>query len=217
MDLIASDLSREKLYDFLNELHDISFEHKDYVNYSHKVQRICKCANFDIKLTIRMYITHVIDPENNFKVTVKTTLSGDSVTLRKAKTFFNDYESFILSKESIGPITPEDKERIYTELVDEIIHHLNTFKVCKQCRVLYKDPRIKNNPNHPCINCQFDQIFQLRDAQCMVCNEVILPDDLTFTLTCAHTFHTPCIMMGFIHMKKRECPLCREVDQHEAL
>ena len=217
MDLIATDLSRERLYEFLVELHDISFQQKELVNYSHKVQRICKCLNFDIKLTLRLYITYVIDSEDNFKITIKTTLSSDSITLRRAKTFFNDYEYFLLAKELPGTFTSEDKEKMYKELVDEIIIHLNHFKVCKHCRVLYKDPRINIAPNHACTNCQFDQVFQLRDTKCMVCNEQILPEDLTFTLTCAHTFHTNCIMLGFIHMKKRECPLCREVDQHEAL
>lgn len=217
MDLIASDISQKRLFDFMNELHDISFENKDYVNYSHKVQRICKCINFDIKLTLRMYITHIIDSNNSFKVTVKTTIGTDSITLRKTKTFFNDYEFFLLSKELPGTFTEEDKTKMYSDLSEEIIEHLNVFKVCKHCRILYKDPRKHLEPNHSCPNCQFDQIFHIRDTQCMICNEQVLPGELSFTLTCAHSFHTSCIMQGFIQMKKRECPLCREVDQHESL
>lgn len=216
MNLIHADLSKEHLFELLREFHLITFSNNERINNSFVVQRICKCHDLDIKFFLKMYITQSVDTETGaLTVGVKVSLSTEAITLRKGRNFFDDYQYFLVSKDFEPYSDAERMLELYKELVDDIINNLNVFKVCKHCRLLYKDPRISTDPNHPCIHCLFDKVFHIRDCRCMVCNEDIIPGETSFTLTCGHTFHTECILLSFIKTKVRTCPLCRENDCHE--
>lgn len=221
MNLIHADLSSEKLYDLFRELHLITFSNSNNeqptVNEAYTVERICKCYDLDVNLQLKMHINQfIVKDTGTYTVCVKVSVKTDATTLRKIRNGFNEYEYFFISKELPPHSDAQLVLDLYKQLVKEILTQLNAFKVCKHCRLLYKDPRQDEiEPNYPCIHCIFDDVFHIRDCRCVVCNEDLLPEDASFTLTCGHTFHTECILLSFLKTKSRACPLCREHDTHE--
>jgi hypothetical protein len=216
MNIIDAEISQEKMLDLFRNIHNI-YRCKPNYNGTHVVERICKCYNLDVKITLRMYITYSGDDVGNFMVNVKILATTNCVNLRKTRNYFGDGETVIIAKDFSEMINDSDYLRQYKKLVDEIIDSYNVFKVCRHCRILYQDPRQDIEPDYPCVNCLFDQVFYFRDLDCVVCKDSIQKTDMNFTLTCGHTFHTGCIMKTFIQMKKRECPLCRESDSHDII
>lgn len=215
MNLINAELSHEKMMDLFRSLHFMYFNYKEDFDRTHLVERICKCHNMDVKILLKMYITYSGDDSGNFAVSVKISASSTSINLRKTKNYFGDEETFTIVKEFQKNMNPDQLGHAYSVLITQIINSYKVFKVCKYCRILYRDPRIDVEPDHACMNCLFDQVFYIRDLTCAVCSESIHKDDMNFTLTCGHTYHTSCILKSFIQMKKRECPLCRELDYHD--
>lgn len=215
MNLINAELSHEKMMELFHTFHFLHFKHKNEFERIHLVERVCKCHNMDVKINLKMYITYSGDDLGNFAVSVKISASSPSINLRKSKNYFGDEESFTIVKEFQNNMNPDQLGNRYSELINQILDSYKVFKVCKFCRILYRDPRIDIDSDYPCMNCLFDQVFYIRDLICAVCSETICRDDMNFTLTCGHTFHTNCILKSFVQMKKRECPLCRELDQHD--
>lgn len=215
MELINADLSPTLLFELFKELHEISFTHKDDFNQVQIVERVVKCANVDVKITFRMYVTHVLDDDGLFTIIVKLTANSNSISLRKYKISIGDVEYFSVQHQIPKDVNDRQVIEHYTQLVEKVINGFNVFKVCKHCRILYKDLRTAIDPNQTCSNCMFDRVFHFRDMNCSICNDNIAPKDYNFTLTCGHTFHTECALRLFIRSKKRDCPLCREPDYHD--
>ena len=217
MNLINADISHEKMLDLFRTIHNLHFKHKTEFDRTHLVERICKCHNLDVKIYLRMYITYSGDEMGNFAISVKVSAGTNCVNLRKYKTYFGDDESFTILKEFQAKMSESEITEEYKNLIKKIIESYNVFKVCRYCRLLYRDPRVDIEPDYPCMNCLFDQVFHIRELNCVVCSEMIQKDEMNFTLTCGHTYHTNCIMKTFVQMRKRECPLCREIDCHDII
>jgi hypothetical protein len=201
---------KESLIELLEEVYDIHSQ-SQVVNATTNLSRCMKCVELDVKLLLKMSLS--FEPkatdnneENIFIATVKLTLSTSCTSLRKVNHFWNDNEMITIRLEMTC--------KHFDYLADKIIEHLNHFKICKICRILYKDPR-DISPTSICKYCYFDRIFLVQEASCAICQEAILPGVQTFTLTCSHIYHSECILTQFIKSDNRNCPLCREQDHHE--
>jgi hypothetical protein len=207
MKLTHTVINKECLLDLLSEVYDIH-SHASAVNLTTNLSRVLKCIELDVKLLLKMSIQyeHKENDEHIFIATVKLILSTQSTCLRKTNHFWNDNEMITIRLE----MTTEHFEY----LADKIIEQLDHFRICKVCRILFKDSR-SNHATAICKYCCFDRIFQFEDASCAICQEVMEPGVQTFALTCAHVFHSDCILTQFIKNGNRFCPLCRETDDHQ--
>lgn len=207
MKLTHNLIIKDSLVELLSEIYDLHSQSLA-VNASTNLSRTMKCTELDVKLLLKMTFTfeNKTNDDNVFIATVKLVLSTACTSLRKVNHYWNDNEIITIRME----ITTEH----FGYLADKIIDHLNHFKICKICRILYKDSR-NTNPTSICKHCYFDRIFHVQDSACAICQEVIEPGAQTFALTCAHVYHSECILTQFIKNDNRTCPLCRENDNHE--
>ena len=177
----------------------------------YQLERYCKCIDLDVKFILKTTIELLFDPQNNLMVTINCCLSTDCVSLRRSNYYWNDRESVVIYK-NIKP--EEDRTGAFYECIDEFIMKMNHFRICSICRLLYKDNRIDGSES-TCVHCRYDALFHVKDTLCVICDEQINSQEQSFTLTCAHTYHSSCILLSFIKTAKRECPLCRETDSHQ--
>jgi hypothetical protein len=175
-------------------------------------ERYCKCDGLDVKLVLKMEGNFEFKEDNNCLVAFQIILSTDCISLRRSNYFWSDKESFLVSR-IIDPLVHIESQ--FENIVDEIIQKMNTFKICSQCRILYQEDREEEPQESICIHCRFDSIFFPKDICCAICKDMIYRDEQSFTLTCAHTYHSACVLLHFIKTAKRECPLCRESDSHQ--
>lgn len=176
------------------------------------VERYCKCDGLDIKLVIKMEGNYQFKSDDECTVSFQITLSTDCTSLRRSNYFWSDKETFTITRciESQETMTFH-----FENIVNEIMEKIDYFKICKYCRILYQEQKEEDPKDSVCLHCRFDSIFYVKDINCVICNETLLPEDQSFTLTCGHTYHSNCILLHFIKTSKRECPLCREPDSHQ--
>jgi hypothetical protein len=207
MKLCHTAVLKEPLVELLHEIYDIHSHTPAVVNLSTSLARTLKCIELNVKLLLKMNVQFEAKVnEENFIATVKLTLSTNCTSLRKTHHFWNDNE--------IITIRLEMNADHFEYLAEKIIEHLDFFKICNVCRILYKDPR-DIPATSICKHCSFDRIFHIEETTCAICQELITPDTQTFALTCAHVFHSNCILTQFIKNDNRICPLCREMDDHQ--
>jgi hypothetical protein len=207
MNIANVELNRSQLVSLLREFMEY---HKSGSKTSlFSVQRYFKCAGLDVKLLLKMDVTFEATNEGNC-IVVYFKITTDCVSLRRSNFFWVDKESVMVSyvlKDS------EELEPQLENVSDELIQRLKYFKICSICRILYSD--IRESPSQCCVNCLYDSVFHVNDSHCVICNESIQQEDQTFALTCAHLYHSSCILLHFIKNGRRECPLCRELDTHQ--
>jgi hypothetical protein len=216
MHLISTELVPEHLLTLLMEFHDAAMCESKFP-YAMTVQRTCKCVEIDVKLLMKLTLTMKPDDfaeagEERYHFFARWTLSTDCLNLRRNRHFFSDAEYITLEMMVPQPLDPADKIQLYDQFATQMIQRVDEFKVCMECRNLFLDKRVKPIDDMYCFQCMFDRMFFVQDLQCVICKDTVQRDEQSFTLTCGHTFHSGCIMTNFIVTKKRECPLCREVD-----
>jgi len=216
MRLIHTEFVQEHLEALLLEFHDSALYESKFP-YAVNMQRMCKCMEIDVKLLIKLTLT--LKPEEfgeagaeNFQIYSRWTISTDCLNLRRNRHFFSEAEH--LADELIVPqrIDGEEKVRVYRAFAEHLIQRIHEFKFCLECRNLFVDKRDLSLDRMYCFQCMFDRIFFIQELQCVICKDIVQRDEQSHTLTCGHSFHSSCIMAHFVHSKKRECPLCREMD-----
>ena len=160
----------------------------------------------------------IIDTEDSLHITSKIIMSSDNVSLRRYKTYVNDNE-YVKCRSVINGFTdPFILDTGLQQHIIEVVQNLKSFKICQVCRILYKDSdKIQYHTEMKCNNCMFDDIFSFRDETCIICQDNYHDDNnikesTSFSLSCGHIFHSKCIMKLFLSSKKRECPICKEID-----
>jgi len=208
MEITNAVLKRDQMVRLLKEF--LAYHKTKNEKSLFSVQRFFKCKGLDVKLLLRMDTKIEGNAEQGFVLTIQFFLTTDCVCLRRNNYFWADKESTVASY----IVTNEQELDAQLEnMSDELIEQLNLFRVCSICRILYSDSRAE--PSNCCINCMYDSMFYVADSSCTICCESIQPEDQTFSLTCAHIYHSNCILLHFIKTAKRECPLCREADTHQ--
>lgn len=208
MKIANIEINREKWISLLKELYD--FQGSASKSYF-QLDRYCRCIDIDVKCILKTCIEFNFDSNRKLKLTMNASLTTDCVALRRCNYFWSDKETIIVVGETDSLNRIDD---VFDKCIDEFIEKLEHFRICTICRLLYKDGRASNEESI-CIHCRYDQTFFVQDLVCVICNESVQKDDQTFTLTCAHTYHSDCILLNFIKTNKRECPLCRETDSHQ--
>lgn len=207
MKIANIEINRDKWLSLLKELYD--FQGSATKSYF-QLDRYCRCIDIDVKCILKTSIEFNFDVNRKLKLSMSASLTTDCVALRRCNYFWSDKETISVSGETL-----DDVDLLFEKCVDEYIEKLEHFRICTVCRLLYKDTRIPKEEHSVCIHCRYDQTFFVQDTTCVICNESVQKDDQTFTLTCAHTYHSDCILLHFVKSTKRECPLCREVDNHQ--
>lgn len=218
MKLIETDIDLPSLKDLLVECHNFNIE-PNQVPQTHNLTKISRCVNMDVKVQLKLILNYdPIDYEEGghstpyFQITFKWAVNVDCINLRHNRSFFGDTEFATFTTEIPRELEREEMHTIYTNVARHLIERLEEFKVCCECRTLYTDKRVVEASEMRCMQCYFDRIFFLKDSSCVICKDVFQPGEQTFTLSCGHSFHSSCILRYFITNKKRECPLCREVE-----
>ena len=190
------------------------------VNKFFTLSRPFKCINLDIKLFLKFYIGYEYIPVSNtypdqkISFSIKVSVSTESMSLRRVRTYFMDTEHITISQQiPSGLKTNEEINYVHENILDELNTKLDNFCICKECRSLYIKT-YKDSEIDICTTCIFDRMFHIQDLVCVICNDHHKPKEQIFTLSCCHTYHSECIMTHFLKTKKRECPLCRELDNH---
>jgi len=144
----------------------------------------------------------------------KWALSTDSINLRRNRNVFSfgDTEYIVFSVDVYRDLPKEQLWETYSLVAQYLINQLDEFKLCIECRGLYLDKRSLPFEHMICTHCLFDRVFEMEDANCAICKESFKCEEQTYAMTCSHVFHSRCILTNFILSKKRDCPLCREVD-----
>ena len=209
MKIANIELLKDRWVYFLKSL----FSLQGQVSKKFNTERYCKCDGLDVKLVLKLDGSFDFREEQKDCIaSFHIALSTDCMSLRKSNYFWSDKESYTINY----IIFPEQHLDIqFEKLVDEIMYKMDFFKICNICRILYQEHRVENSNETVCMHCMFDSIFYVRDTVCVICNDNVREGEQTFTLTCGHTFHSPCILQYFIKTSKRECPLCRESDNHQ--
>jgi len=209
--LTDSEINKDSLKYLYEEFLQIAI--KDPEEKRFVVQRFVKVNELDVKLNIKLEVN--IDIFSDINVISKLSMSSENVTLRKCKVYYSDIEFVKLKMEvkecpdQLGVL-----DQSLNDYVMKVIQHMNTFKVCGICRLLYRDPRIEEKISI-CRNCYFDRCFFEKKDSCIICQEKYKSGDFTFSLTCGHIYHSNCILHFFLTKKKRECPVCKEIDSHQ--
>ena len=220
MQLIQAEIVPEYLRDLLLDFHD-SCTHETVFPQSVMFQRTCKVPEIDVKLVLKLSLIYGLheamdEPAgvNMFSVTAKWTLVTDCINLRINRSFFGDSQHIVLNTEIPRELASEDLTRVYDVFADRMIERLDEFKLCVECRNMYMDKRHRDLPQMYCSQCMFDRMFHTEDLMCVICKDTVHRDEQSYTLSCAHSYHSSCILTNFIKIKRRECPLCREVDNN---
>lgn len=208
MKIANVEINRENWIDLLRELYDYQ---GTATKSFFQLDRYCKCADLDVKFILKTHIEFNLDTQQTFKITINSSLTTDCVSLRRSNYFWSDKESVTVSGEAKST---DDVIELIEKCVDDHIEKLDHFRMCTVCRLLYKDARTHLTESI-CIHCKYDSLFFVRDNVCVICKETIQKEDQSFALTCAHTYHSDCILTHFIKSNKRDCPLCRESDNHQ--
>lgn len=200
---------KEKWIDFIKDTYLL----QGRISKKVSTERYCKCEGLNVKLVFKMDANFDFrEEQKDCIISIHISLSTDCTSLRKSNYFWSDKESFIVSH---AIHSDQELDPQLEKLVDELLLKVDWFKICRSCRILYQENREEESNQSICVHCRFDSIFFVADTQCVICNEELKPFEQSFTLTCGHTFHSPCVLQCFIKSMKRECPLCRESDSHQ--
>lgn len=180
--------------------------------------RTIKCTDIDVKLIMKMALVYNMNPDGEMEVKARLSMNTDAPCLRKTRSIFSDTES--VYHEVVLPTRIARQAEQWDELTAayerfalEVIQKTDTFRVCRVCRILYKDPRTGAKIDR-CVHCLFDLSIHPVDTNCVICNDLIRVDEQSYTLTCGHIYHAECILTHFVRhaLQRRECPMCRAVD-----
>lgn len=203
---------KDKLLNLYKEMIDVTTEDPEEKKFT--VHRHCKVENVDVKLLLRLEVILDLNSDNMLAIQSKISVVTESTTLRKYKSYYNDSEYYKVRSE---PVYLNKASELYAHNLEthvkSVLDGFLVFRICKICRLLYKDPR--KDTEDVCKNCIFDNCFYLRQDSCVVCQEQYKPNEYTFPLTCGHVYHSKCILQQFLVKKKRECPICKELDSHQ--
>lgn len=218
MHLIHTEVIPEQLKQVLVECHENAMLQTSFP-YTNSVSRKFRCKEIDVKVHLNLMIQYDFSESSEagqphtFQLLTKWALSLDCVNLRHNRSFFfGDTEYISVLTEIPCAQMNTDTEEVYDILAKHLASRLDEFKVCFCCRVLYLDKRTKEAREMQCLQCLFDRAFFTADTTCVICKDIVQRGEQTYTLTCGHAYHAPCILSNFVISKKRECPLCRETD-----
>ena len=209
MKITNTQILRSKWVDFFKDIYHLQGQTSKKVS----TERYCRCDHMNVKLILKLTTNFDFREEpKDCLISTVISLSTDCISLRKSNYFWSDKESFTINY----IVYPEESlDGQFEKMVDDLLLKIDQFKICCYCRILYQEDREEELTQSTCINCRFDSIFFVKDTQCVICHDDLKPFEQSFTLTCGHTFHSPCILQSFIKSAKRECPLCRESDVHQ--
>lgn len=211
--LINSTLRKDNLLYLYNEFIDINSSDPEEKKFT--VHRHCKVDDVDVKLLLKLEVNVDMNPEKFLCIQTKISMTTESYTLRKYKSYYNDTEYQKIRMEPVYfDLLSDSFRESLDKHVDSVLDGFLVFKICKICRLLYKDSRTEDGFN-VCKNCIFDNCFYSLEENCVVCQEKYRPKDYTFSLTCGHLYHSNCILQHFLVKRKRECPICKELDTHQ--
>lgn len=219
MEWLQTDIHFDAMLYLLVDLHERNV-HEVRFPQTYTLYRTTRCPNLDIKLQLKLILNYDLQMNDEageparFLLSTKWSLSTDCINLRRNRNIFStgDVEFILFSTEVIRDATHDDLRAMYSTIVQYLIDRLDDFKLCIECRGLYLDRRHRALHEMQCIQCLFDRTFILVDLTCAICKEPVHANEQTYSLTCGHAFHSHCILLHFIKNKKRDCPLCREVD-----
>lgn len=201
MNLINSEINATNFNNLFQKFHDLAVHENKQTEHKHfSVERMGKHKDIDIKINIKLYIIYKYIDEN-FSISTKIMIIPEGITLRKNIRY--DYEHQIVDT------TLCIYDRDYSDYINRIINVINDYRVCNICRIIFKDQK-----DMTCLNCMYDSIFSPKDIKCAICIDDLQIEDQSFSLTCGHIYHTKCILETFIQTKKRNCPICKEIDKH---
>lgn len=218
MQLIHAEIVPEFLRDLLLDFHDACALQMVFPQ-SAVFQRTCKVPEIDVKMVLKLTLIYSLQEpgeeagaRETYFICAKWSLTTDCMNLRRNRGFFGDTEHITLNTEIPRELPMEDLVQIYTVFANMMIQRLDEFKLCVECRSMYMDKRPREIHQMYCSHCMFDRIFYTDDLICVICKDNVHKDEQSYTLSCAHAYHSSCILMNFIKIKRRECPLCREID-----
>jgi hypothetical protein len=221
MQLIHAEIVPELLRDLLLDFHDLC-SYQTVFPQSTVFQRTCKVPEIDVRLVLKLALIYTLHEATDdsmagagtemFSITAKWSLTTDCINLRYNRGFFGDSEHILLNTEIPRDLPAEDLTRVYSVFADMMIQRLDEFKLCVECRNMYMDKRHRDICQMYCTLCMFDRMFYTEDLICVICKDTVHKEEQSYTLSCAHSYHSSCILTNFIKTKRRECPLCRELD-----
>jgi hypothetical protein len=213
LSLFNTHLDEQSFRKLFLELHDI-YLHSS-IGESFSLSRICRCADLDIKALLKLNVGYEYSMDNDLEVKVRMSLSTDCVCLRKTRSIFADtehvYDVCTIPRAKLRD--PDALVGLYGAFVSQLESKFKMFRICRICRHLYKDERVDADVDR-CMHCMYDMVFAPCNESCVICNDEMIPEEQTFTLTCGHSFHAECILTHFVRhpTNRRECPLCRSID-----